>query len=73
MSPKEARDFLKPLVPTFAMLLLVNASSVVAAFNPFMLLQFAYDLCFVFFRVYSEMRLTSASAIVWPSLTSTST
>jgi hypothetical protein len=34
MSPKEARDFLNPLVPTFAMLLLVNASSVVAAFNP---------------------------------------
>ena len=31
---KEARDFLKPLVPTFAILLLVNASSVVAAFNP---------------------------------------
>ena len=34
MSPKEARDFLNPLVPTLAMLLLVSASSVVAAFNP---------------------------------------
>ena len=34
MSPNEALDFLNPLVPTLAMLLLVNASSVVAAFSP---------------------------------------
>ena len=34
MSPKDARDFLNPLVPTLAILLLVNASSVVAALRP---------------------------------------
>ena len=34
MSPNEALDFLNPLVPTLAILLLVSASSVVAALRP---------------------------------------
>ena len=34
ISPKDACDFLKPVVPTLAMLLLVTASSVLAARNP---------------------------------------
>ena len=33
-SPNEAFDFLNPVVPAFAILLLVTASSVLAAFNP---------------------------------------
>mgnify|MGYP003327990294 CR=1 FL=1 len=34
MSPNDALDFLKPEVPTFAILLLVIDSSVVAALRP---------------------------------------
>ena len=34
MSPNSARAFLKPMVPTLAMLLLTMASSAVAALRP---------------------------------------
>ena len=67
ISPKDACDFLKPVVPTLAMLLLVTASSVLAARNP--VNEVKKDI-FVFVLCYCAMRLTFSSGMGSPPASS---